>query len=354
MSDLKELKKRIIEEDKIGVLLEDLGCTHVKSEQNGALFTSQLPEKFESDNKRAVQVRNNDSMTCNIRNRPDFRGDIFSLISYLAHDKRGEEIDLDLMNAKNYITKLFGWIDNGVYKPKTDYLQIIRQISKSGLGADYEPNEIYDESILDNFILMPYQDWVDEGVPYKIQAKYQVGFDIMTERVIFPIRNRLGGLVGVKGRYIGSRNIDDKYRYLYPVQMNQEWFNLNNAEKYIIEQNEVIVVESEKSVMKLEGIGIHNSLAISSSNLSETKINILYRLGEDVNIVIGYDKDMFVERDKQMAMKRELNRLKNNNVQILHDRNNLLDKKDAPIDKGKDVWHNLYDNRIVFKGELNG
>src|SRR5690606_4514105 len=71
-------------------------------------ITAQLPERFNSNNKRAVQVKMNDSLVSNIRNLK-FSGDIFSLISYIQHDKHGAEVQKDLHKAKEFICRLFGW-----------------------------------------------------------------------------------------------------------------------------------------------------------------------------------------------------------------------------------------------------
>ena len=39
------------------------------------------------------------------------------------------------------------------------------------------------------------------------------------------------------------------------------------------------------------------------------------------------------------------------NVSVIWDTNNLLDKQDSPVDKGKDVFSELWENRIFIQGD---
>ena len=96
MNDLAEIKKRLFEEDKVQDLFESIGCQNIKWEQGGTLITAQLPDDFHSTNTRAVQCRVNEGLWCSIRNRNDFSGDIFNLISYLVYKAKGDELQDNL------------------------------------------------------------------------------------------------------------------------------------------------------------------------------------------------------------------------------------------------------------------
>lgn len=361
-NSLKMLKKRLVNEDKIPILLEEIGCELIKAEQGGTLITAKLPDKFHSSNPRAVQCRLNESLTCNIRNRPDFRGDIFSLISYIKHDKRGEDINKDLYESKKFICRELGWNEfmNGEYfDKKIDYLSRLKKIkNKSRQVLTIKPNPVLSNSIMDNFILNPVKTWMDEGISLSTQIEYKVGFDLLTKRIIFPIRNRFGDIVGVKGRLIDNKDVNDfnpKYNYLYRCNISQEWFNLDKALPYIKKEKEVIIFESEKSVMKMHSNGIYNCLAISSSDISDVQANIICNLGYDINIVLAYDNDKNSEEISFQAEK-----FKNREVFAIFDNSELLGEKDSPIDKGIDVWYYLYNNKkfqvtwIYEEDEIDG
>jgi DNA primase len=67
-------------------------------------------------------------------------------------------------------------------------------------------------------------------------------------------------------------------------------------------------------------------------------MNILIRLGCDV--VFALDKDVNVRDDHN------INKLKQYvNVSYLWDGRGLLDEKDSPIDKGIEVFNQLFDDR---------
>lgn len=345
MSDLQEIKYRLIDEDRVMDLFENLGCEYIKLEQGQTLITAQLPMKFDSNNRRSVQCRLTESLPCYIRNRGDFEGDIFSLVLYLEFDRRGEALYKDVMLAKNYICNLFGWhdfLDNNIpSKKRPDFLSQLRELAKSD-SWQYKPNSVYEECILNNFIDKPIKSWILEGIGIDAQRAYNVGLDLLTNRITFPIRNRYGRIVGVKGRLIDNSDVTDfnpKYMYLYNCNMSQELFNIDRAEKHARERKEIIVVESEKSVMKFYTFGIFNVVALGSSDISETQVEMLYRLGEDIKVVLAYDEDKTVDEIYSQAKK-----LENENISFIYDRDDLLPEKDAPIDRGIEVWNELYKN----------
>lgn len=354
--DLKLIKSKIVNEDKIMNILEALGCGHIKEEQGGSIFTAQLPDKFNSSNKRAVQVRNNESLSCSIRNRADFKGDIFSLVSYIEYDKRRDDITKGLYESKKFICETLGWnhfLSGGNKKETIDYLASMKAILKKGTKKrEIIPNPPLAEGIMENFLSFPSKDWLDEGIGLLTQKIYDVRFDLQTHRIVFPIKNRFGKIVGVKGRLIDKKDINDynpKYMYVYRCNMSQEWFNLDKALVSIKSKKEVIIVESEKSCMKFYEHGIYNTLAIGSSDISTEQRDIILSLGYDVEIVLAYDSDKTASEVKEQADKFE-----NRNVRAVFDNKKILPDKTAPIDLGLEIWNDLYENScfdITYRDE---
>lgn len=350
MSDLQQIKQKIINEDKIEVILESIGCLSISSEQRGELITAQLPEKFDSDNKRSLQVRLKDSLPCAIRSLPDFKGDIFSLISYIYHDKRDSEIQDDLYNSKKYICNLLGWTEfldgsasNVIVK---DYTACLKELfSKKDKSTEVTPNDILLESVLDEFYIynkpLPYAGWIDEGISYTTQLMYGVGFDIDTKRITIPIRNEYGDLIGVKGRHIEGE--DPKYLYLYKCNVSQELFNLHYAKPYMLVEDEIIVFESEKSTMKLFDKGIYNSVAIGSSSISNHQAMRIKKLGLDKKIIIAFDNDKTIDDLRKVAKV-----FGDKDVFAIMDTDELLNKKMAPIDKGIEIFNKLKENHCYL------
>lgn len=342
MSSLSDVKKRIVEEDKIIELFEALECEHITMEQNSTLITAQLPERFNSSNKRAVQCRINNSLSCSIRNRSDFEGDIFNLVSYLHFNKNHDELQSDINNAKTFICDLFGWHDllkGNVLRKKS----IIHELKKRAKRnkKKIKLNLVRDEEILkQNFIQIPNRIWEEEGISTQTQRVYGIGFDILTSRITVPIRNKFGQLVGVKGRLLKDEDVNShepKYIYLYKCYQSQELFNFHMAQEEIKKKKEVIIVEGEKSCMKFYEHGIYNVVALGSSDISNQQRQLLYSLGMDITIVLAYDNDKTVEEIFKVG-----STLNGRKVFYIYDVDNLLPPKSAPIDGGIDIWRELY------------
>jgi DNA primase len=351
MNDLQMIKDKLVNEDRIEALLEAIGCEYIKPEQRGYLITAQLPERFYSTNKRSVQVKTNESVSCAIRSKADFKGDIFNLVSYIHHDKRGADLQADLHNAKEFICNLFGWTQflkgkrGGVVVK--DYTASLKEIiNGKKRKKEYKPNPILPEETMNEFYFfgkpLPYKGWTEEGISPETQTMYGVGFDLDSKRVVFPLRNRFGQLVGVKGRILKTEDDPErKYLYLYRCNNRYEWFNFHYAHPYILMSKKVYIFEAEKSCMKAFEHGIYNTLAIGASDISEEQADMIKQLGLDVEIVLCYDKGITIEEIKKNA---EI--FKGRTVYGMYDIDNILESKNSPIDQGIDTWNHLVENNI--------
>ena len=120
---------------------------------------------------------------------------------------------------------------------------------------------------------------------------------------------------------------------------------LNITLPYIKEQNEIIIFESVKSVMKAFGWGYTNSASAEKHSITEEQLRLLVKLR--VNIVFAFDSDVSYE-DKNI--KQTLDILKRiTNVYIIYDKNKLLggkSAKNAPVDLTRAIWEQLYFSKL--------
>lgn len=341
MSELSVVKERIYDEGKIEDLLEGIGCQNVRVEQQGRLIVAQLPDKFSSDNKRAVQVKNTKNLSCKIRNRSDFEGDIFNLVSFIYFDIDTDALQHDIVNAKDYICDLFGWeikeSSKGFKNDKRRFLQKLKS-KHTNIVRKVRVNKIINENVLtNNFIQKANILWAEEGISEATQRKYDIGFDLMTGRITVPLRNRFGQLVGVKGRIFHDNESNSKYMFLFKCNQSYELFNLWIAEPHIKKKKEVIIVEGEKSCMKFYEHGIYNVVALGSSDLTDVQLHTLLSLGLDIKVVLAYDSDKTPEEIQKTGLK-----IRGRKVTYIYDTEELLSEKSAPIDEGIKVWKKLY------------
>lgn len=353
MSELQKVKDKLINEDKLEALLEAIGCEYVKSEQRGELITARLPERFYSENKRSVQIKVNEYLSCAIRSRADFRGDIFNLVSYIQFDKRGADLQGDLHNSKEFICKLFGWNQflkgySGIRDIEVkDYTASMKEILNGRRRKrEIKTNPTLPEETMNQFYFydkpLPYKAWIDEGISVKTQIKYGIGFDLESKRVVIPLRNRFGNLVGVKGRIMkDSDDPERKYLYLYSCNNRYEWFNFWNAHEHILSEKRVYIFESEKSCMKAYQYGIYNTVSIGSSEISWEQAEAIRQLGLDVEVVLCYDKGITADE-----VLRNAKMFKGREAYAIFDTNNILSDKNSPIDEGLEKWNFLIENNV--------
>lgn len=336
--ELQAIKNRLLDEDKIVDIYEAMGCEYITI-RNGRV-EAQLPEKFKSNNSRSVQTKMNDSLTSSIRNRGDFKGDIFSLVSYIVNDKRNDDIRYDLNNAKTFICKNLGWTEflkGGEFLTKKDYVAPLKAIMKEHRKErEIVPNEVLHESILDDYFPYPSYDWMQEGISFKTQKIYGIGFDLESKRITMPMRNRFGQLVGVKARILKDEDDDRKYMYLYPFNNSQELFNFHFAHQYVLIEKKIYVFEGEKSCMKMFEAGLYNSVAIGSSDITDIQAKIIKSCGLDVEIIICYDSDK-----KPKEVKKHVEIFGDREIKALIDTKGFLGEKMSPIDNGIDVFKKL-------------
>lgn len=348
MTDLKAIKRRILREDKLPDIYEAMGCESIAI--RGKRIEAGLPDRFHSSNRRAVQTKFNEHLTSSIRNRSDFSGDIFSLVSYLVHDKRGVELQQDLHNAKTFICETLGWreyLQGGEFEKRVDHLAPMKAILRGRKRKrEIKPNPVLPEVILNQYLPLPSQSWLEEGISLRTQKMFDVRFDLESKRIILPMRNRFGKLVGVKGRILKDEDDERKYLYLYPFNNSQELFGFHFAHPYILLEKKLYLFEGEKSVLHMFDEGIYNCIAIGGGNPSEEQSLMIMRCGLDIDIVICFDTDKSEEEVSDISKM-----FPNRNVYAIFDRNNLLGEKESPIDRGIEVFNMLEENFCIKLSE---
>lgn len=335
--DLKELKYRIHKEHRVEELLEYIGCTSIKPEQRGTLFTASLPD---GDNKRSVQIKNSEALTVNIRSRGIEGTDVFGLVAYIIFECFNKADMLKCIpKSKSWICSKLGYTLNQTRYKEDDYeiwlKNALKDSKKNVRCTSFNP--ILSETILNEYINYPHLDFINDGIMYRTQQMFEIGYDMRSDRITIPIRDRNGKLIGIKGRYAGDMEGVPKYLYIYKCNKSLELFNYHRAFTHIKERNEVIVFESEKSCMKSTQMNFLNCVALGGDSISSEQRYLLQDL--NVEIVLAYDKD------KRMDFVSKQVSVIEGNVSIVYDIYGLLDEKSAPIDQGYEIWNKLYENK---------
>lgn len=117
-------------------------------------------------------------------------------------------------------------------------------------------------------------------------------FDRFRGRVMFPIFNISGKIIGFGGRILTSDKKQAKYINSPESDIYHKshvLYGINLARKAIIEQDECLLVEGYTDVISLHQAGIENVVASSGTSLTHDQIKIILRYTK--NITVLYDGD---------------------------------------------------------------
>ena len=187
--------------------------------------------------------------------------------------------------------------------------------------------------------------WRAEGISDASLDKFQVYYDSFSDRLVYPIRDCDGNIVNVGGRTLDKAWKEKglrKYTYFKSWGELNVIYGLSENLDSIKQKGEIILFEGCKSVLIADTWGIHNTGAILTSHLNPNQMRLLARLA--CRVVFALDKDVAVREDHN------INRLKQFvKVEYICDKDNLLDDKDAPVDKGLETWKKLYEGRVSWR-----
>lgn len=159
-------------------------------------------------------------------------------------------------------------------------------------------------NVLANYLLKKKQysanDLVSSGLVFQ---KGKDTIDFFRGRLMFPLFDHRGNIIGFSGRVIDdslqqSKYINTKDTLVY--HKGETLFGLHVAKEAMKKAEQVILVEGEFDVISCFGEGISNVLAVKGTALTEQQVNLLARFVKKV--VICFDGDAA----GQNAIKRSL------------------------------------------------
>ena len=117
-------------------------------------------------------------------------------------------------------------------------------------------------------------------------------YDTFINRIVIPIENLKGEVVGFTGRIFNGEDNTAKYLNTKETEIFKKsalLFNYHNAKNFIRERRSVIVVEGNMDAIKLSAKGFKNVVALMGVALSIEQIDILKRL--KVPVILMLDND---------------------------------------------------------------
>ena len=232
---------------------------------------------------------------------------------------------------------------------------------------------IYDDKVLDNFDCVYPLCWRQEGIDGVTAEKFDIRYDYEENRAIIPVRNLEGDLIGVRVRNFNDSAVDRGFKYLpldyqgesYRFPTSTTLYGLYENQEVIKSKRRVILFEGEKSTQIVDSFYEGNCYALSTygTNFGVVHRDILLTLGV-TEVTFAWDKEYCEEyfgesydnTKEQKLMYGFLDKLKKActllhsyvTINLLIDFDDELDLKDAPVDKGKEVFESLLKKKVTI------
>lgn len=289
-SSISEFKKIACSYD--GLILEKLGFSSV-----GAKGIQQSCPIHKGDNSAAFSY---DRSKC-----------CWSCFTHKCHDKFGNDI-IGLVRAIKDCSfyEAVDWIEKVIFDPEIS----AGYVPSEKIIEDVKENKAINDESLHNLI-HKFDSIKDRGFAEKTLKHFgagETGADIKIQhrRLMIPIRNIDGGLIGFTGRSIYPKcertsayhpewaNQDAKYSAIfskwrhYPKGLNKsiELYNIHEAKKYIEKVGFAVVVEGPFDLWRLWEFGVKNCVASFGCSISNKQVSILKSVGAKC-IALAFDSD---------------------------------------------------------------
>ena len=220
--------------------------------------------------------------------------------------------------------------DRVVSKEKKDLKSLLSQVSKyyeknlkeSTIAIEYFKNRGIDGKTARLYALgfakKSYDDILKKFGKTEKDKKQLLACGLLTEkdnggyvdkfrnRVMFPIRNNRGEVVGFGGRIISRVIKDNEPKYLNSpgtalFKKGELLYGLFESKKSIAERKSAIIVEGYTDVIGLYQFGVGNSLATLGTATTESHINKVFRISDQ--IIFCFDGDDAGRKAAEKAMK---------------------------------------------------
>ena len=238
----------------------------------------------------------------------------------------------------------------------------------------------YDDSVLTIFDNYYPSVWEDEGLSPQEMQYFGIKMYFSQMKAILIHRNLEGNIIGIRGRSFFKRDIEAGKKYMPLTIQGLTYRHPTGLSLYGLYENIVniqkikkcILFEGEKSVIKYGSYyGRDNNIALATlgTNISLYQQQTILDMGVK-EVIVAYDKQYIFEliesEDKDLKIVKKAIKEYNAYIKKLIKMYKLfsnyctfsvifcndditLDYKDSPIDKGKEVFNELYSNRIVIE-----
>lgn len=366
--DKNKILTSISKEDIIKIC-KYFGCNTYKQVGNGLGFSTYLCHKGDSPYKLVAYPPNHTQdkwrlhcFTC---------GDNYDLVELVMRAGRNQGKILTWYRSLLLIAQLTGHLfekekEDGSLFQAIDFSWIDRLSLIKNKKDEITYNLVpINENILQCFYYGADSllSWISEGISPEALGRFEIGYATWTNQISIPHRDwRNDKLVGIRGRYMIEEDAEKFGKYM-PIFINGKflkhplgsnfygaWVTLDK----IKELKKVLIVESEKSCLLAYTYFHEDSycVAICGSNITKIQKFILLKEWGVNKIIYAPDRDYysFNSFETESWYQKQIDKLKDFfnfcDVYLIMDQKDRLEYKDSPLDKGKELFLELYNEKI--------
>jgi DNA primase len=310
-------------------ILNELGCENIKPLKGHEI-------RWGSSNGSKINIETL-SYTSFSHNH---KGDVITMVSLLKEIDLGQAIkwlakELNLSyeySEKVEVTLPFGGFFKNYSKVKDN---------------DVNPPKIYPIERLKEYTGRLNTLWLEDNISLQTQELFDIGLDFETNRIAIGWKDVNSELVGIMGR-LNKKELTDKdtkYLPIIPFNKSKVLYGLDVNYSNILDNGTIIIVESEKSVLRGYELGYRNIVALGGNNISERQAALIKSLC--VNVVISLDEGIELTHSIEQAKKCKIeNPFFSNEVYVMEVDD--LPKKHSIFDMNKEVIDNYLKNKLIY------
>lgn len=266
------------------------------------------------------------------------------IFAYIVQEKNVALKDV-LFEVKKILKLDNNWVPN---KRAELFGGIYNKIVSKSYAEELLPE--YPANVLEKYDYVCNRRFLKDGISLKTQREFHIMYDYESNRIVIPIYDEMGRLVGVKGR-INDDVIDDwvpKYLYLEECQASKILFGYYQNYGTLF-GGDVVIGESEKMVMQAYSFGFHNVVALGNNSLSPKQAILLLQLNPR-RIIFALDEGLDISQTM-----RNINLLSSHasiyKPEIFYwdytKFPEIKGSKNSPTDMGKEVYEKIINEQIV-------
>lgn len=318
MIDVEDLVKYFYDEGKIRKYRSEangniqITCPklHYKYNKN----TGELEEHYEKRPSLGIMVDEPYLFNCY---SCGFRGSIEWLVA--------EVLQINILEASRWLSQRYDF--DGDYKRRIDEKARLRLKAYDELWGKEEQMKEYPESYFKPFRKI-HRYTLDRGFSKEIAVKYEIGYDKSQRRIVMPVRNKAGFIVGLYGRTIDN---DALVKYLV--------FNYTDEFKVVGFDRGQVVFRNKTSNRKKSALVVESGLDVPWADQQDItdKVDVVAILGSKMTkrqaeelseyeeVILALDNDFAGRKGTEIAIRLLKNRTKVTVAEYPNDNKDLGD-----------------------------